>query len=106
MRYLAEIKQVNYPIKKVYKYLDKISDSLKDKIETISYNHTKKILGAVPSILFYDVTTIYFEAEKEDDLRKAGFSKEGKHKHPQILLGLLVSVNGYPLAYDIFEGNK
>jgi transposase len=57
-------------------------------------------------LFFYDVTTLYFAAEKEDELRKTGFSKDGKHQHPQIVLGLLVSVDGYPLAYDIFEGNK
>jgi transposase len=57
-------------------------------------------------VVFYDVTTLYFEIEDEDDLRKTGFSKEGKHQHPQILLGLLVSTDGYPLAYEIFEGNK
>jgi transposase len=39
-------------------------------------------------------------------LHKTGFSKEGKHQHPQIVLGLLVSVGGHPLAYEIFEGNK
>src|SRR5690606_6150392 len=43
---------------------------------------------------------------KEDDIRISGFSKDGKHKHPQIVLGLLVSRDAYPLAYDIFEGNK
>ena len=58
------------------------------------------------SIVFYDVTTLYFEIDQEDDLRKTGFSKEGKHQNPQIVLGLLVSKNGYPLAYEIFEGNK
>jgi len=58
------------------------------------------------SIVFYDVTTLYFEIDKEDDLRKTGFSKEGKHQNPQIVLGLLVSIDGYPLAYEIFEGNK
>jgi transposase len=42
----------------------------------------------------------------EDDLRKTGFSKEGKHQNPQIVLGLLVSEGGYPLAYDIFEGKQ
>ncbi len=56
--------------------------------------------------MFYDVTTLYFEADREDDLRKTGFSKEGRHKNPQIILGLLVSLNGYPLAYCIHEGNK
>lgn len=57
-------------------------------------------------MVFYDVTTLYFEIDQEDELRKTGFSKEGKHQNPQIILGLLVSKNGYPLAYEIFEGNK
>jgi len=58
------------------------------------------------SIVFYDVTTLYFESSDEDDLRKTGFSKDGKHQSPQIILGLLVSMDGYPLAYEVFEGNK
>ncbi len=58
------------------------------------------------SILFYDVTTLYFEINKEDELRRTGFSKDGKHQNPQIVLGLLVSIEGYPLAYEVFEGNK
>lgn len=58
------------------------------------------------SVVFYDVTTLYFEIGQEDELRKNGFSKEGKHQNPQIVLGLLVSKNGYPLANEIFEGNK
>ncbi len=58
------------------------------------------------SLVFYDVTTLYFEIEEEDDLRKTGFSKDGKHQQPQIVMGLLVSAGGYPLAYEMFEGNK
>jgi len=57
-------------------------------------------------LFFYDVTTIYFQIDDEDEIRKRGFSKEGKHQNPQIVLGLLVSVDGYPLAYEIHEGNK
>jgi len=57
-------------------------------------------------VVFYDVTTLYFEVDQEDELRKTGFSKEGKHQNPQIVLGLLVSKNGYPLAYEIFKGNQ
>ena len=51
------------------------------------------------------MTTIYFEAKEEDDLRKIGFSKDGKFQKPQIMLGLLIGKNGYPIGYDIFEGN-
>jgi transposase len=47
-----------------------------------------------------------FEIEQEDDLRKTGFSKDGKHQQPQIVLGLLVSTGGYPLAYEIYNGKK
>lgn len=90
----------------IYRYLDKLHDSEQELIQRISFEHTQKILGAIIQMVFYDVTTIYFEAAKEDDLRKTGFSKDGKHQHPQIVLGLLVSRGGYPLAYDIFEGNK
>ena len=52
-------------------------------------------------VLFYDVTTLYFEADYEDELRKTGFSKEGRHSNPQIILGLLVSLGGYLTNTDI-----
>lgn len=52
-----------------------------------------------------DMTTLYFEAGDEDDLRKTGFSKDGKHQNPQIYLGLLVGLGGYAIGYDIFEGS-
>jgi transposase len=63
-------------------------------------------LGGKIGLVFYDVTTLYFETDYADDLRKPGFSKDGKHSQPQIVLGLLVSSGGYPLAYSIHEGNK
>ncbi len=58
------------------------------------------------TVTFYDVTTLYFESESEDDLRKIGFSKEGKLARPQILLGLFTTLEGYPLSYEVYEGNK
>jgi len=51
------------------------------------------------------MTTLHFEASDEDDLRKTGFSKVGRHQDPQIYLGLLVSSTGFPIGYDIYEGN-
>lgn len=90
----------------VYRYLDKLYNTQKEQVQQISYRHTQVVLGKEISVVFYDVTTVYFEIDNEDELRKTGFSKEGKHQNPQIVLGLLVSKGGYPLAYDIFEGNK
>jgi transposase len=90
----------------IYRYLDKLYNTQKQAIQQISYEHTLGILGGKISIVFYDVTTLYFEIDHEDELRKTGFSKEGKHQNPQIILGLLISIDGYPLAYEIHEGNK
>lgn len=104
--YLYRYKQIDWSEDQVYYYLDKLYTSQKDLVQQISYEHTLKVLGNEISVVFYDVTTIYFEIDQEDEIRKTGFSKEGKHQHPQIVLGLLVSKNGYPLAYEIFEGNK
>lgn len=104
--YLQRYQGLSFEIDQVYRYLDKLRKDQYELVQQISYHHTLKVLGGSLSVVFYDVTTLYFEAEREDALRVAGFSKEGKHKHPQILIGLLVSVRGYPLAYEIFEGNK
>ena len=66
------------------------SADFKTRVEDIAYSYTKKMVGDGISVCFYDMTTLYFEAAEEDDLRKCGFSKDGKHSCPQIFLGLLV----------------
>lgn len=64
------------------------------------------------SLVLYDVTTLYFESFREDEpedkekgLRKTGFSKDNKPQQPQVVVGLLVTPEGFPLAYDVFRGN-
>lgn len=104
--YLYRYKQIDWDEDQLYRYLDKLHNTQKEQVQQISYQHTLQILNNKISVVFYDVTTLYFEIDEEDDLRKTGFSKEGKHQNPQIVLGLLVSKNGYPLAYEIFPGNK
>ena len=91
---------------RIYRFLDTLYKDHKEELQEISFNHTKKVLEGVISVVFYDVTTIYFQIDDEDELRKRGFSKEGRHQNPQIVLGLLVGINGYPLAYEIHQGNK
>ena len=103
---ISKYQFLNIDINKIYRYLDKLYDTQKSFVEQISFEHTLTVLNNQINVVFYDVTTLYFEIENEDDLRKTGFSKEGRHKNPQILLGLLVSEGGYPIAYDIFEGNS
>jgi len=104
--YLQKYKGLTLSVSELYRYLDKLHEHQIKEVQKISYQHTLKILGGHLTIVFYDVTTLYFEAADEDDLRQTGFSKDGKHQQPQIVLGLLVSQQGYPLDYEIFEGNK
>lgn len=104
--YLLTYHGLEFGVQDLYRYMDKLYNNYKETVQLISFGHTKKILGDSISIVFYDVTTLYFEVDQEDELRKTGFSKEGKHQNPQIVLGLLVGLEGYPLAYEIFEGNK
>ena len=104
--YLKSYFDEDVDLNKIYRYLDKLSDTQKDKIQEISVNHTRKVLGGSIGVVFYDVTTLYFETDEDDELRKKGWSKDGKHSQPQVVLGLLVSKGGYPLAYSIHEGNK
>ena len=78
---------------KIYRFLDTIyKDDLKAQIEQCIFNHTKKIMDDTITVTFYDVTTLYFESESEDDLRRIGFSKEGKLARPQIQLGLFTTL--------------
>jgi transposase len=105
IEYLYRFQGVVLDIDAVYRFLDKLNNQLKTQVEQLAFNHTERILGGNISIVFYDMTTLYFEASDEDDLRKTGFSKDGKHQHPQIYLGLLVGLGGYAIGYDIFEGS-
>lgn len=91
---------------RIYRYLDKLYNTQQEKIQQISVEHTLRILGGKIGLLFYDVTTLYFEADYGDELRETGFSKDGKHSQPQIVLGLLVSKDGYPLSYSVFNGSQ
>jgi len=103
--YFKQHLNIDVSVYSVYRFLDELSSDLKPTIEQISFEHTKKISGGKVGIVFYDMTTLYFEASEEDDYRIAGFNKDGKHQQPQIIIGLLVSGYGYPIGYQIFEGN-
>ncbi len=103
--YLYRYRGIDISVDSIYRFLDKLRDGLKEEVEQITFNHKKKILGQHIGLVFYDMTTLHFEASREDDFRKRGYSKTGKHQLPQIYIGLLVGANGYPIGYEAFEGN-
>jgi transposase len=86
--------------KSVSKWLD-----LKSEIESVAVDFAKENYSFNFDLLFYDVTTLYFESFEEDELRKNGFSKDNKSQQPQILVALMVTKEGFPIAYEVFSGN-
>ena len=107
INYLSYFKNIDITSDKIYRFLDSLyQDEIKSRIETCVFEHTKKVMNGEIIVTFYDVTTLYFESESEDDLRRVGFSKEGKIARPQIQLGLFTTLEGYPLSFEVYEGNK
>ena len=75
----------------------------RESISGALFEHVTSASGL--ALCLYDVTTLYFEAEKEDDLRRVGYSKE-RRVDPQVIVGLLVDRGGFPLRIGCWEGSK
>lgn len=103
-RLLSSLFGISYDLTAIYRALLEIAN-LKDEVEKQLIAFAHKHLGFDFSIVLYDITTLYFETFTEDELRKTGFSKDNKIGQPQILVGLIVSREGFPLSFSLFEGN-
>lgn len=101
VRFLQHYLGINLSKDRIYRFLDTLD---KEKLTDIAYDFVSKKNKGI-SVLFYDVTTLYFESETEDDFRKKGFSKNHRGDMPQILIGLFVDGEGYPFDFDFFTGN-
>lgn len=101
VRYLDRYLGISLSEDKIYRFLDTLN---KAELTRIAFDFVSKKNNGIALIL-YDVTTLYFEAHDEDDLRKKGFSKDHKNELPQIVVGLFVDQDGYPFDFDFYEGS-
>lgn len=108
VEYLKSHFDADVRLHNIYRYMDRLYDTQRERVQQISVSHTMRLLGGRIGLVFYDVTTLYFESmpQPDDELRQAGFSKDGKTAESQVVLGLLVSEAGYPLSYSIFNGSQ
>ncbi len=104
--YLKSYYDEDIDLNQIYRYMDKLYNTQRELVQQISVEHTRKVLGGKIGLMFYDVTTLYFETGQTDDLREPGFSKDGKTAESQVVLGLLVSEGGYPLSYSLYNGKQ
>jgi hypothetical protein len=103
LRVLADLGVDPINRNKLYRCLVKAaSQDYRRQISQACFEHVQA--GGLTLVL-YDVTSLYFEIQEEDEYRQPGLSKE-RRLEPQIIIGLLVDRNGFPLGLQSFEGNQ
>lgn len=96
-----------YSLSTIYRTLAKaVNNHYQEKVEVLLHDFVAKELKQDITVLYFDVTTLYYEAFDEDDFRKCGFSKDNKFNQPQVVVGLTVTTHGFPLHMRMFAGNK
>ena len=95
---------VKIELHKVYRMMDHIDQQAIERIQDRAYQMTTKLTEGKVKVVLYDCTTLYFESFQPDELKQNGFSKDGKHNQPQVLLALMVNESGLPIGYEIFPG--
>jgi transposase len=104
LEFLQQFFSIKHHRAELYRHLTTFTN-LQQQVEAHVMAVAKNEFHFDCSLVFYDVTTLYFESFEPDELRKHGFSKDNKAQQPQIVIGLLVTSDGFPVAYQIFEGN-
>jgi transposase len=101
---LEEDYGIKIPLQKLYRMMDR-AVSKEDEIRKRIVASTLSLFPERVDVLFFDVTTLYFESVKTDDLRDFGFSKDCKFKESQVVLALVTTTAGLPISYQLFPGN-
>jgi transposase len=77
----------------------------KEEIEKQIFLKNSTLFNQKIDVVFYDVTTYYFESNKADEFKDFGFSKDNKINEVQVMMGLLIDLEGRPIGYELFPGN-
>jgi len=95
---------IKIPLEKIYRMMDHVYENEEEIKERISRN-TLLLFNKKVDIMFFDVTTIYFESFEGDGLRESGYSKDNKFKETQVVIALITTTAGHPITYELFPGN-
>ena len=76
-----------------------------ERVKDLVAENTLRLFNQEVDVLFFDVTTLYFESFEEDDIRQFGFSKDLKFKETQVVLALVTNQAGHPLSHELFSGS-
>ncbi len=87
-----------------YRTLDQLV-AHKKAIEKELFVRLRNLFSLKADLVFYDLTSTYFEGNGPSELAKHGHSRDGKPRNRQVLVGV-VMIDGWPIAHHVFEGNK
>ena len=104
MKLLQRYFDITYSERTVYRKILSL-ENRKQIIEQNAIKCARDMLQDDLTLILYDVTTLYFETFRGDELRVEGFSKDNKPQQPQIVVGLIVTREGFPLGFEVFAGN-
>ena len=89
-------------VMKFYRGLDYLLD-MKEMIENYLYLKFRDLFSIGVDLVFYDLTSSYFEGNGPSSLGSLGYSRDHEPGKPQIVIGLLLC-NGLPIGHEVFEG--
>ena len=87
-----------------YETLDDLL-SQKAQIEKSIWQQLRDLFSLEPELVFYDLTSTYFEGQGPAELGRFGYSRDGKPRNRQVLVGV-VMMDGWPIAHHVFAGNR
>ncbi|MCL4386824.1 IS1634 family transposase [Patescibacteria group bacterium] len=88
----------------LYRALDVLASN-KEKLEKELFERNVSLFNMSVDVVFFDVTTLYFESQKISDLKLFGFSKDCKVNEVQVVVSLIIDKEGRPIGFDVFPGN-
>ncbi|MCA9387373.1 IS1634 family transposase [Candidatus Dojkabacteria bacterium] len=95
---------ISLPVQKIYRMMTRLGKQ-SDTLQSLVKSATLNLVNNKVNVLLYDVTTLYFESFRDDELRDFGFSKDCKFKEVQVVLSLVTTEHGLPIQYQVFPGN-
>lgn len=104
-QYLEKHLNKNYSLDSIYRMMDDLFPKV-NEIKKRTFEKTKALFPEKIDLLFFDVTTLYFESTDVDELRNFGYSKDHRFNTTQVVLALATNQDGLPIGYELFEGNK
>jgi transposase len=88
----------------IYRMMDQLEQRLPEMKRAV-YQATASLTQGQVDLMLFDVTTLYFESVRTDELRRFGYSKDQKYHCTQVVLALATNAEGLPIGYELFAGN-